>query len=45
MERSRSTGFELTDEEGLPGWGGPLFVVEGGAMLGVRLKEKDGDIR
>jgi hypothetical protein len=26
VERSRSNGFELTDDEDLPGWGGPRLL-------------------
>lgn len=26
-----TTSFELTDEEGLPGWGGPLFAHHAGS--------------
>jgi len=28
VERSRSTGFELNDQEDLSGWGGPLLRWE-----------------
>ena len=33
VERSRLTGFELTDEEELPGWGGPLLLFGVVTML------------